>query len=278
MVALVLLFTASSNTHPTLAIKPGFYEQGNLSTILKEVGTAEVQLECCSTDHIKISGGGVNPNNYYSWERVREILKSQKKKDFLVATLSKAYPGRYNKDALELENFKSFLSSLGYKRHLVVSSNGFGIEVLWDSKEPPSPTTDPEISQTRALEEAFQASEWVGRVRYLRYETRGKVTLTNPPTAIFAPITCFKGPPISHNLTILFEFDPPETKEKQDNWKFNESMMPGPKSEWIIFIPNAVLVPGKGFITYRGSFGRMEATQKNVEALYAVIRRHHGEN
>lgn len=273
LLALALLVSSTFQSPPALAIKPGFYEQGNLSTILKEVGTADVQLECCSTDHIKISGAGVDRNSYCSLDRVREILKSQKKKDFLVATLSKFYPGRYERDDIELDTFKNFLSGLGYKRQLILGDNDLGVNVLWDSKEPPPTIAERQKEQASALENTFRSSEWVGRVRYLRYETRGKVTLANPPSATYVPIECFKGPPICSNLTILFEFDPSETQEKRDNWIFNESMMPDPQSEWIIFIPNAVPVPGKGFSTYRGSFGRMKATAENLEALACIIAR-----
>jgi hypothetical protein len=269
-----LAFVASIvHSPPAPAIKPGFYEQGNLSTILKEVGTADVQLECCSTDNIKITGAGVDRNSYCSLDRVRGILKSQKKKDFLVATLSKFYPGRYEKDDIELDNFKSFLSSLGYKRRLILGDNDSGVSVLWDSTEPPPTKTERQKEQASSLENTFRASEWVGKVRYLRYETRGKVTLANPPSATYASIKCFKGPLIFSNLTLLFEFDPPETEEKRNRWKFNEAMMPAPGSEWIIFIPNAVPVPGKGMSTYRGSFGRMEATAENLEALTRIIDR-----
>ncbi len=52
--------------------------------------------------------------------------------------------------------------------------------------------------------------------------------------------------------------------------------MPAKGSKWIIFIPNAIVVPG-GFDTYRGCYGRQEVNDDNLGEIYAIIEAHHGQ-
>ena len=127
----------------------------------------------------------------------------------------------------------------------------------------------------KELDEAFTASEWIAECEYRGYQEHGKTTLKNPPTAELAWLRVFKGPPLATCARIIFEFDLPSSAEEERLWKFSPSMMPEKKSRWIIFVQNAVPVSG-GFLTYKGSLGRVPATPENLKTLEAVIEKRHG--
>jgi len=126
------------------------------------------------------------------------------------------------------------------------------------------------------LNKAFTESEWIAECEYRGYKENGKITLKNSPTADFCWVQVFKGPPLSMGPKIYFEFDPPKSEEEERNWTFAPSMMPEMRSRWIIFVQNAVPIPGKGFLTYKGSLGRIPATPENRKVLNAIIEKHHG--
>lgn len=53
-------------------------------------------------------------------------------------------------------------------------------------------------------------------------------------------------------------------------WKFDSSLLPAPESAWILFLSK-----GKGdttWNTYRGNFGRVEATPANIERVMTVMQ------
>jgi tetratricopeptide (TPR) repeat protein len=125
-------------------------------------------------------------------------------------------------------------------------------------------------------ESAFLKSEWIGICEYRGYEKKENILFNNPPTAQFYWTKCLKGPPLNHDMPVKFKFYEYDGQPKPAGWKFSEDKMPKKGSKWLIFIPNAVVVPG-GFDTYRGSYGRQEATEDNLGTIYAIIEAHHGQ-
>jgi len=123
---------------------------------------------------------------------------------------------------------------------------------------------------------AFLKSEWIGICEYKGYEKKENILFNNPPTAHFYWTKCLKGPPLNHDMPIKFKFYEYDGAPKPEGWKFGEDKMPKKGSKWIIFIPNAVVVP-EGFDTYKGSYGRQEATEENLGSIYAIIEAHHGQ-
>ncbi|MBS1994024.1 MAG: hypothetical protein JSS83_26110 [Cyanobacteria bacterium SZAS LIN-3] len=125
---------------------------------------------------------------------------------------------------------------------------------------------------------AWLASEWIGVCEYRGYQApkNQKILFHNPPTANFYWTEWIKGPPLNHHLPVKFKFYEYDGAPMPAGWTFGPDKMPKIGSKWIIFIPNAVPVEG-GFDTYKGSFGRQEATDENLGKILAEKESHHGQ-
>jgi tetratricopeptide (TPR) repeat protein len=126
------------------------------------------------------------------------------------------------------------------------------------------------------FENAFRYSEWIGICEYRGYVKKADTSYFNPPTANFYWTKCLKGPPLNHDLPVKFRFCSKDGEKMPAGWKFDAEKMPTRGSQWLIFIPNAVPVGG-AFDTYKGSYGRQEATEANVGEVYRIIEAHHGQ-
>jgi len=267
--SLVLSLMVSALPAAVFAFPPGFYcSDDDCNKVFKEIEKADVQLDCKFTDDINFKRGPVDHGKSYTREQVADLLKTENQKEFLVASLSKVFSGGLATKEQPLDDFKKFLTNLGYKRTLILGYSPFGMYVLADR---PDPVIDP-----RSLEAAFRASEWIALCSYYGYEHTGPIALANPPVAEFRFIELLKGPHLGINPKVQFEFEQPDTEEKRNNWRFHVRMMPQYGSKWILFVPNAVPLRGKGFCTYHGSYGRIEATKENREALNKIFEQHHG--
>ena len=127
------------------------------------------------------------------------------------------------------------------------------------------------------LDNAFW-SEAIVIAIYTGYEKEkgNDITFFRPPKAIYHIEKRLKGPPLGSTLPIRYEFHDKTGASRPDNWKFDESMMPKKGSKWIIFIPNCVPIDGM-MDTYHGSFGRLEATDDNLDKILRVIELHRGQ-
>ena len=136
---------------------------------------------------------------------------------------------------------------------------------------------NPDATDTgKDYENAFRASEWIGICEYRGYEKKDGISFYNPPTAKFYWTKCLKGPPLNHDVPVKFKFYDKAGSKMPDGWKFGDDKMPKKNSQWLIFIPNAVPVPG-GFDTYKGDYGRQEANDANLGEIYRIIEAHHGQ-
>jgi hypothetical protein len=132
------------------------------------------------------------------------------------------------------------------------------------------------IAEGRTYEAAFRASEGIYECEYLGRKKQENISFDNPPIANYRWVQCFKGPPFGYDLRVRFDFGQTTQDKMPAGWKFREDMMPARHSHWIIFLPNCVPEPG-GFRTYMGSYGRQEASEKNISAIKAFVEKHHGE-
>ncbi|MBS1990939.1 MAG: hypothetical protein JSS83_10505 [Cyanobacteria bacterium SZAS LIN-3] len=137
---------------------------------------------------------------------------------------------------------------------------------------------NPDATDTgRDYENAFRQSEWIGICTYKGYEPKEHIGFYNPPTAKFYWTKILKGPPLNHDVPVKFKFYDHAGVKAPEGWKFGPDKMPKIGSEWLIFIPNAVPIPGVGFDTFKGDYGRQEANEKNLGEIYAIIEAHHGQ-
>ncbi|HEY9773980.1 MAG TPA: energy transducer TonB [Planktothrix sp.] len=178
---LITVITLLSLTQPALSFEPGLYSwQGFIpgfpgkrgqgaenpsitnDAVFDAVRNADRQLDCEGSDKIfiwigdndrsqpgeQVSQGSqsVNPI-YFKRDELHEFLKRERHKEFLVisfAKLSMMWQGSgYVQNAVN--EYKAFVSDLGYKRVLITGGHAFGIWVLYDSTNPNyvSPSSTP---------------------------------------------------------------------------------------------------------------------------------------
>ena len=118
-----------------------------------------------------------------------------------------------------------------------------------------------------------QAVEVVVVARYVDCETQGKVDFQNPPTAIYQACVWLKGSKYGGKLAVRHLFSEDLSAKTPKNWSFRKSMMPRKNSLWLLYIPNAVPLPGIGFDTYKGIQGRVSCTKAVVESALSTIDR-----
>lgn len=117
-------------------------------------------------------------------------------------------------------------------------------------------------------------SEGVVIADYLGYEKNPNITFFHPPKAKFHITKILKGPPLNKDLPLRFEFkDRSTTAGVPEGWKFGEDKMPAKNSSWIIFIEWCHPRDGM-FDTYEGSYGRLPATEENLNKVYALLEQH----
>lgn len=124
-------------------------------------------------------------------------------------------------------------------------------------------------------EDFLRASEGIYICQFRNYEIKGSVTYQNPPCAYFHIIEHKMGPPISVTMPIRYDFGVKPGEPTPKGWKFDEGLMPKKDSRWIIFLRTIAPLNGM-FETYKGSAGRVEATEENLDLLEKVIEKHRG--
>ncbi|MGE5416659.1 MAG: hypothetical protein ACM3UZ_07840 [Acidobacteriota bacterium] len=78
-----------------------------------------------------------------------------------------------------------------------------------------------------------------------------------------------KGKYSSKTIKINYAFQDGSPCLEPKGWQFTRNMMPKENSKWIIFIDSA----SEGvYHTYRGSFGRIEMTDKNLKLVNSILK------
>lgn len=121
------------------------------------------------------------------------------------------------------------------------------------------------------IEKLFVGSECILLVEFEGYEKKKDVSLLNPPVAIYRITEYFWGSSygsFGSSIKVQYPFDvEPRAARK---WKFKPALMPSKGSKWILFFADSVTIDG-ALSTYKGSKGRIECSEKNLEALLIVI-------
>ena len=149
-------------------------------------------------------------------------------------------------------------------------------------KPEPIPPTDLEkekyTKSKKALtyENAFKYSEFIGICSYKGYDKSDSITFYHPPIAQFRIEKILKGPKLNRAMPVRFEFHDKSDGEPDKGWKFSSDKMPKPGSKWLLFTEMAIPTNG-AFETYRGSYGRQEATDVNLNEIYRVMELHRGQ-
>ena len=125
-----------------------------------------------------------------------------------------------------------------------------------ESKPMPSPT----------MQEALN-SKIIIIGEYRGHETLffKKIDYFNGPIAIYEKIDVLKGKNIPNIVKVRYDFSDGSACIAEENWKFSKKLMPRIGSKWILFLNPEK--ERKIFTTYRGDFGRMETTSKNVKKI-----------
>jgi hypothetical protein len=116
-------------------------------------------------------------------------------------------------------------------------------------------------------------SETIVIAEYKGYTKTDDIRWNSPPCANYYITKFFVGPPLNRNLPVRYFFHTPAHAEAPPGWKFDPSTMPAVGSKWILFIEFAAPERGQ-FNTYLGSYGRQEASEKNLDHLDEVMDKH----
>ncbi len=131
----------------------------------------------------------------------------------------------------------------------------------------------------KSFENAFSYSEFIAICTYESYEKADDISFFNPPRAHFRIDKILKGPNLNRAMPVRFEFHDKTATEKPQGWEFSDSMMPKKGSKWILFTDAAIPTETaqNSFETFRGNYGRMEATKENLDEIYRVRALHQGQ-
>ncbi len=128
------------------------------------------------------------------------------------------------------------------------------------------------------FESAFRMSEWIGICEFIGYHKGNDISYDKPPQAEYRLIKRLKGPPNTEKvIRVNFRFDCVTASNASRDWNFADEMMPPVGSRWIVFLPEAIPLPGRAFETYKGSSGRQAASDENLRLIYAILEAHHGQ-
>ncbi len=144
-----------------------------------------------------------------------------------------------------------------------------------DSELPGVDSTSGEVKVGHDLLNYINAirSEAIVIAEYRGYDKAPNIRYNSPPQAHYRITEVLKGPPLNKDLPIRYAFHTPLSEDAPPGWKFDDKMMPEKGSKWILFIEFAVPERGQ-FNTYEGSYGRQEASEKNLDKLDKLLESH----
>jgi len=131
------------------------------------------------------------------------------------------------------------------------------------------------LQSASAITENCYASESILVAEYAGHEAQDTITADHQVRAIFHPRRILKGPPVgTSQLPIRFDFDDKSGGTGLNGRKFDESLMPKPGSQWILFIQYAYPQHGM-YATFHGASGRIECNEANlIQVLKALDTAH----
>lgn len=133
-----------------------------------------------------------------------------------------------------------------------------------------------------SLHEGVQSSQWIIIASFLDYKNPRPepISYLGNVLARYKVIESLKGTEIKEKLlTVVYDFDDGSSCLPLQGWKFSPSIMPAKESKWILLLnkDDQAEVWKRShnvdvFTTYRGDFGRMPATESNLEKIKALIQ------
>lgn len=126
-----------------------------------------------------------------------------------------------------------------------------------------------------ASEGGAAACNWIVIAEYDSYQR------TLPPTYFGGALATYKVKSIlkanqlpalkaAQAIVVRYDFQDGSACIEDGNWKFSEKLMPAKGSKWILFLEQFRSSPPT-YLTYRGDYGRRQATQQNVDAVKMLL-------
>ncbi len=119
-------------------------------------------------------------------------------------------------------------------------------------------------------DQAFN-SPLIAIVEYTGYKVDGKVDYFSGPIGQYKVIRLLKGANSSEVLDVRYDFTDGSACIKESGWKFTEGLMPEKGSSWILFLDKDSQM--KYRTTYRGSFGRWDASLENIQEVESALKK-----
>lgn len=113
--------------------------------------------------------------------------------------------------------------------------------------------------------EGFDKSAHIVVAEYQGYSKGAeKVTYFDGVLADYKVVEVLKGGEMSPSVRILYAFHDRSACIEPEDWTFDENSMPAKGSRWILFLETEM---GGAWQTYRGDYGRREATESNIDEV-----------
>lgn len=106
---------------------------------------------------------------------------------------------------------------------------------------------------------------------YAGAEANEKSTYMGGVTAKYKPVTILAGGDLPTTFSVNYQFHDGSGCIVPPNWTFREKVMPKKGSKWTLFLKPGAKI-GSSFQTYRGSFGRMPATDENLAKVRELLK------
>lgn len=111
---------------------------------------------------------------------------------------------------------------------------------------------------------------FIAIVEYTGYKLEGKVDYFSGPIGEYKIIRLLKGANLPEVLDVRYDFSDGSACIAEAGWKFTEDLMPEKGSRWILFLDQDTQM--KYWTTYRGSFGRWDASPENIQEVEDALK------
>jgi hypothetical protein len=141
---IVLILSALSISNSAYGLEPGFYsdfpgfKDAKARKLLANIPHPDLTINFRAMDEIRITRKSATQTiderkqNYFSRDKIRQLIKAEQHKDFLIVWFEKTMMVTPQKD---LQQMKPFLNQLGYGRVLVLGAHSMGVIVLEDREK-----------------------------------------------------------------------------------------------------------------------------------------------
>ncbi|HOJ76487.1 MAG TPA: hypothetical protein PLZ08_00115 [Bacillota bacterium] len=118
------------------------------------------------------------------------------------------------------------------------------------------------------VKEAVVHSTSIVIAKYKHYSSNNTIDYFNGPIATYSLEEILKGAAVNKTLKVKYRFEDGSACLPEDGWQFHDLIMPKKGSSWILFVDSKT---DGIFNTYRGNYGRWEATPENIRIIKDLI-------